>query len=99
MWNVAVYLIDLAYGGPEEGGWWYQVGTASEEHASLSALFTDEDAAYAYARALNEGTVLSEVNEGRPDISSVSSQGRYEAVVHDGVHIPKGFPEVRPHYE
>jgi hypothetical protein len=23
---VAIYLIDLAYGGSEEGGWWYQAG-------------------------------------------------------------------------
>ena len=23
---VNVYLIDLAYGGPEEGGWWFDFG-------------------------------------------------------------------------
>lgn len=25
---VNVYLVDRAYGGPEEGGWWYDTGTA-----------------------------------------------------------------------
>lgn len=26
-WFVNVYELDRAYGGPEEGGWWYDVGT------------------------------------------------------------------------
>ncbi len=25
-WTVAIYLVDKAYGGPEEGGWWYTCG-------------------------------------------------------------------------
>ncbi len=25
--TVAVYLVDRAYGGPEEGGWWYDQGS------------------------------------------------------------------------
>lgn len=25
-WTVAIYLVDRAYGGPEEGGWWYTCG-------------------------------------------------------------------------
>lgn len=25
-WSVAVYETDRAYGGPEEGGWWYDCG-------------------------------------------------------------------------
>ena len=24
-WSVAVYSVDSQYGGPEEGGWWYEV--------------------------------------------------------------------------
>ena len=27
LWHVTVYKIDRAYGGPEEGGWWYDYGT------------------------------------------------------------------------
>ena len=26
----ALYLVDLVYGGAEEGGWWYQAGTLDE---------------------------------------------------------------------
>ena len=26
MRSIAVYLVQLAYGGPEEGGWYYQAG-------------------------------------------------------------------------
>jgi hypothetical protein len=25
-WTVAIYLADRVYGGPEEGGWWYEAG-------------------------------------------------------------------------
>jgi len=29
-YTVAVYICDRAYGGPEEGGWWYDCGVPSE---------------------------------------------------------------------
>jgi len=32
----AVYLVALAYGGPEEGGWWYEEGNI-QTHADLHA--------------------------------------------------------------
>lgn len=46
VWYVNVYELDRHYGGPEEGGWWYDSGTLitsiplpskhhAEEHAAL----------------------------------------------------------------
>lgn len=29
---VNVYEVDMAYGGPEEGGWYFDTGTALESH-------------------------------------------------------------------
>lgn len=29
-WSVGLYEIGRAYGGPEEGGWWYDVGTLTD---------------------------------------------------------------------
>lgn len=106
-WSVAVYLVDRAYGGPEEGGWWYTYGRRIDDRHEYS-LFADittcvprlcyfEEEAYSFAertqRALDAG-----VNKGRRDIGSVLSTGVYDAVVNPG-YPPKHFPESRPYYE
>lgn len=31
-WSVAVYETGLNYGGPEEGGWWYECGWLIDPH-------------------------------------------------------------------
>jgi len=95
-YTVAVYLCDRAYGGPEEGGWWYDCGVPSEEHAHFTRGFKREKAAYAYARRLNE-RYAEQWNQGRRDISSVLSEGQFYAEAHEGTPAP--YPKVRPHYE
>ena len=40
---VAVYLIQMEWGGPEEGGWWYEEGglaTAPDIYAELGVMPT-----------------------------------------------------------
>lgn len=96
---VAIYLVDQAYGGPEEGDWYYTAGDLSEEpeHLHKMRMTHDEASAYAYARRLND-TVCALWNVGRRSQYSVLSEGVYEAQVHEGP-CPKHFPAVRPHYE
>jgi hypothetical protein len=100
MFTVAVYLCDRAYGGPEEGGWWYDCGVPSEEHANFTRGFTADaegvKAAADYARELNQ-THGKEWNEGRREINSILSDGQYFAEVRDG--NPKPYPATIPHYE
>jgi hypothetical protein len=103
--TVAVYLIDQAYGGPEEGGWWYECGeridTAINEggkNVAIPQIFTDEAAASAAAIALNDGPLTRENRLRRSDIGSVLSEGRYVARVCDG-YPEKSYPAARPHYE
>jgi hypothetical protein len=48
-WAVAVYDVRREYGGPEEGGWWYD----SEELLGVEFWFHDEEAAYEMSRTLN----------------------------------------------
>ena len=51
-WAVAVYDVDQAYGGPEEGGWWYDIG-----HLVCHAMvrfFTDLEEAKEYQKSLRE---------------------------------------------
>ena len=96
---VAIYLCDRAYGGPEEGGWYYDCGARADEHNEhLRGFAADKRAeAVAYARTLNEG-VCKVLNEGRPSISSVLSEGCYMAEVWDN-RAPDGYPAEKPHYE
>ena len=95
-YTVAVYLVDLAPGGPEEGGWFYSCGVPSDDHAAFTRGFADEDAAYEYARELNAAHAR-EWNAGRPQMSSVLSQGEYFAEVHEGNPAP--YPKEKPYYE
>jgi hypothetical protein len=42
---IGFYELDLGYGGPEEGGWWFESGTLVRLHR----VMRDEAAAHAYA--------------------------------------------------
>jgi hypothetical protein len=93
---VSVFLVDRAWGGPEEGGWWYDCG----ELVRTVKTFPSRERAYAYNRRLNHrlrSRVLGP-NEGRRELSSVLSDGEYQSRVHVGT-VPAYFPETRPHYE
>lgn len=96
---VAIYLEDRAYGGPEEGGWWYDCGTRCEElNEHLRGFSADARGdARAWVDKLN-AEVCAALNDGRPSISSVLSDGRYRAICFEN-RAPDHFPEVRPHYE
>jgi hypothetical protein len=95
-WTVAICLVDRAYGGPEEGGWWYDTGDPSDDHIQHLRGFSDKAAALKYRDEL-ESSVCKEANVGRREISSVLSEGRYHAHLFEG--MPRHWPDVRPHYE
>ena len=90
---VAVYLCDRAWGGPEEGGWWYDTG----ELVRIIRTFKDEERAAVHATRMNS-LLNATINKGRRDISSVLSDGCYYAEVHENI-APQHYPERRPHYE
>lgn len=91
---LAVYTHDRAYGGPEEGGWWYGVHTWEPEFKVQ--MFTDEGEACAarkeWQAVLDEGP-----NDGRPPVSSVLSEGVLVAMVTD--HPPCNLPRETPRFE
>lgn len=97
-YTVAIYLIDRAYGGPEEGGWYYDCGMPClEPEAALHMRAFDRlSDAENYTAHLNLN-VLPDWNEGRRDIGSVLSEGVFEALWSEG--FPQPFPASRPHYE
>ena len=96
-YTVAIYLVDRAFGGHEEGGWWYECGEPANELAAKTRGFARENDANRYAEKLNRSAVIAELNEGRPEASSVLSRGQYAAVVCQG--FPAPFPATRPQFE
>ena len=101
-YTVAVYLEDRAYGGPEEGGWYYTCGERRdnpEETGCVPAIFRASDEALAIECCYQTNQRLNAtLNKGRREISSVLSEGRYVARVCEG-YPEERFPLVRPHYE
>lgn len=91
-WVIAFYELDRRYGGPEEGGWWYNTGqlvrifrtVKSEERARLLA---------------NRANHILDLVQKRKDIYSMAySGGRYCAEVYQD-KCPEYWPERRPFYE
>lgn len=86
---VTVKIDNLCYGGPEEGGWWYDTHDPVEWHLISSP------------RVLNAVRTRCErlySNEGRREISSVLSEGLYSFVIG---RLPETLPipVCKPHYE
>lgn len=96
MYAVNLYFVDRAFGGREEGGWYYDYG--QPELHPLNRVFESYDVAHQY---LNEQClpVQEELNQGRPSIHSVLSQGQYRFIVGAKDALPAPFPAERPHYE
>ena len=92
--SVAVYLIDRAYGGPEEGGWYYDRGRPAQAFASATRTFADARLAEDYAAELSGR--LGAHNAQRPPPGSVGSTGEYQALVRPGP--PAAWPASRPQY-
>lgn len=93
-WHVTLFLHDQAYGGGEEGGWWYDTDLRINSPLNRSFLFRKW--AYEYQKSL-EGE-MERKNEGRLPTSSVLSDGIYVMIVTVGAPA-EFYPEVRPHYE
>lgn len=88
---VNVYEVHRCYGGPEEGGWWYDAGIPVHTEIVWRPL-----APMVAARLENEYS-----NEGRRELSSVLSDGIYDVVVNDGPpgSAASAYPSEIPHYE
>lgn len=90
---VALYKIDRAYGGPEEGGRWYDTG----QLARPLRVCPNEVAADALAARANR--LLDRLERGcRPFGSILYDGGRHRARVYANT-APRAFPARRTHYE
>ena len=90
---VAFYAVDRAYGGPEEGGWWFDTG----ELVHLHQVCLTEAAASRLAVRANR--LLDLVQRGQRRLDSVLyAGGRYRACVFEHA-VPPRFPQAPPRYE
>lgn len=86
---VNVYEVDRIYGGPEEGGWWYDAGTAV-----VSRQVSEADS----ERVRAELEAKYPKGTGRNSCNSVIYQGGdYRVWVEN--HPAQDYPKVTPHYE
>lgn len=103
-WTVTIVMADRAFGGREEGGWYFDTFDPFDDCARERAvdckadrLFWNLSDAIAYSAELDEKCKAWNVEERRPRKDSVASRGVYEAYVFDG--YPARIPAERPIYE
>lgn len=94
--TVSIQELEQQYGGPEEGGWWYDSGTPAPEFQQLTRTFKSARKAWRYRDRLQDHAVKARA--GRPYWSAAYAGGDYRAVVQKGT-APRPFPTARPYYE
>jgi hypothetical protein len=90
---VNVYLVDRVYGGPEEGGWWFDTGRFVEAYP-VRGTRAKELERLDYVKGLCDDR---NEEEGNRDIGSVLSDGEYDCWIQD--EPGSDFPTERPMYE
>jgi hypothetical protein len=88
----AQYRMDRVFGGPEEGGWWYNTGQRQKEIQQHQT----EEKAYAFINKKNEEFKKDYTGRGLSSMAYNHDFYRY-MVFH--FEPPKHFPEERPYYE
>ncbi len=88
---VNVYLEDRHYGGPEEGGWWYDAGVVVS-----SVQCNTRDMAQKLIGLVKEFCDV-ENSQRNSDTSQSNSEGRFLWTVEESSAQP--YPQRRPHYE
>jgi hypothetical protein len=95
---VNVYHLELCYGGPEEGGWYYDRGTPVYRLCrGFSTRRRDRQRAAACMQRMVGVVERMNREEFRYDYESVCGGEAYTVRVED--HPPRPYPVRRPHYE
>jgi hypothetical protein len=88
---ITVYLQNRAYGGSEEGGWWFDTGEAVKVLTVLPAK------AQALLERVRRWCERTNREEGRRSLGSVLCDGRWGAILSD--EPGEDYPQERPYYE
>ena len=90
---IAIYEIDRCWGGPEEGGWWYESG----ELRRIVATVANEEKAYDTCYRVQR--ILNCLQRNKRPVSSMAYRGGRHAAQVFRHTCPAAYPEERPHYE
>lgn len=86
---VNVYEVSLCYGGPEEGGWYYDIGTPL--------------ASVPFQNYTERSEIEAHIRRMYPDIGKKSmrhlSSGPSDIELSIEDHMAEAYPTTRPHYE
>jgi len=99
VWYVHKYEEFQEYGGPEEGGWYYDVREPVRDDEWTPPIFTDEEEAFAHCRTLYAEEYERRKKEPYPYHSVLSAQSIFYAFDCTTESMPYSSPLVRPHYE
>ena len=89
---VSFYEMDRQYGGPEEGGWWFNTGQLVR---TFKVAKTEKEAITVCRRA---NSLLMRFRRGQPNIYSMAyGGGERHAMIHENA-APASFPAERPCY-
>ena len=114
-WYVNVYRVEDAYGGPEEGGWWYHIG----EFLHCEGIYPTRDEAEDAAECLRNNidyddvvdTTTYHMGNGPHDGVDLDGEGDDDYLMRGGVwgtsdlkfhvqdHEGRDYPSERPFYE
>ena len=98
MFWIHKHEVAQAYGGPEEGGWWYDTGVPASDWSPLE--FFCEEAAYERCRELNRAEAeRAEAEEQYGYTSVLSHRSEHFAYSVEASPLMVAYPEQRPHYE
>lgn len=85
--TVTVHETTLNYGGPEEGGWFYQVGYPVKTHC----IFSKKQAIKTFIQYIDEYELV-----GQPSLGASTTYYNYEVSYANGYATV--YPETKPHY-
>lgn len=92
MFSVHLFKVDKAFGGHEEGGWWFEYGIPEDHY--LNKKFDSELEAEQYLASISDLARL--MNQDRASIDSVLSAGVYRFLINEGEAV--AYPSERPYY-
>lgn len=91
------YWVESMYGGPEEGGWWYDEYTPALTHGPFAYGTPEFHRALAEARNWEKDYLHIKQTHGERDRHSVIGTADPAVLIED--HEARIYPEHTPHYE
>ena len=85
--TITIHETTLNYGGPEEGGWWYQAGYPVLTHC----IFSKKQAIQTFIQYFDEYEIAEQ-----PSLGDSTTYHNYEVNFANGYATV--YPETKPHY-